>query len=227
MRNRLIAPVVSATTIVAAAGLMLAACLGGPQDPGNPAPAGADALADSANEVWPSGQIPYVVHPSFRASPSHISTVMRRWENGTPVRFIPRRPSDEAYVLIKEGGCTTSDVGQTTIVEADSACLGHELGHALGLTHEHQRPDRDRFVTVSPPWYWFGHGKEQYEIREQRLCRPYDLGSIMHYRVKYIVPKPGLEITQKNNEPSAADLLSVRQLYGAAPCTPPTYEAGP
>jgi hypothetical protein len=99
------------------------------------------------------------------------------------------------------------------------------LGHALGLRHEHQRSDRDRFVNVNPPWYWFGKGKSQYKILPIPLCRPYDLGSIMHYRVDYITAKSGYTITQQDNTPTASDLLSIRQLYGAAPCGPPVYTA--
>ena len=30
----------------------------------------------------------------------------------------------------------------------DKRWLSHQIGHALGLKHEHQRPDRDRFIDV-------------------------------------------------------------------------------
>ena len=215
----------AATAISLAVGMSGVACSGlrSSADIENPAPADAGVLADSANELWPNGEIPYEIHPSFAADSMHIKTVMRRWENGTPVRFIPKRTSDLEFVHITRGRCVTYDSGPRTIVSADTSCVGHELGHGLGLTHEHQRPDRDRFVNVKPPWYWFGKGKSQYKIIPQRLCRPYDLGSIMHYRVKYITAKPGYKITQQNNRPSPQDLLSIRQLYGAAPCEPPVY----
>ena len=168
---------------------------------------------------WPNGRIPYVIDESLRADSAVITRVMHRWENGTPIRFTPRLATDSAYVQVRAGDCTTYDRGATTVVEADSACVGHELGHAIGLRHEHQRSDRDRYVTIrKPTWYW--RHTPQYSINDLPLCRPYDLGSIMHYGITVVTPRPGYEITRRDNEPSAADLLSVRQLYGDAPCEP-------
>jgi hypothetical protein len=57
----------------------------------------------------------------------------------------------------------------------------HEIGHAVGYFHEHQRPDRDQFVRVN-----LGNieaGKEHnFDIRlGGTTLSPYDFGSIMHY----------------------------------------------
>jgi hypothetical protein len=198
--------------------IALASCRTVPQ----PAPEG---LAESesqhpiaeVSEAWPGGRVPYEIDESLQSHRDLIATVMRRWENGTPVRFVARTAGDPEYVRIERGGCTTFDRGNISVVRADSACIGHELGHALGLHHEHQRPDRDRYITVDTPRWWLW-GQSQYRVIPQRLCRPYDLGSIMHYDIRYIVPRDGMRITRRDNEPSASDLLSVRQLYGAAPC---------
>jgi hypothetical protein len=61
----------------------------------------------------------------------------------------------------------------------------HEIGHALGLLHEHQRADRDDHVVIN-----------EENVRDQQLLDtnfqkfvehvsdfglPYDYGSIMHY----------------------------------------------
>lgn len=60
----------------------------------------------------------------------------------------------------------------------------HELGHTLGLYHEHSRPDRDNFVTIN--WYNVGTSEKDktqmdavVELNTMNL--PYDYGSIMHY----------------------------------------------
>jgi hypothetical protein len=60
----------------------------------------------------------------------------------------------------------------------------HELGHALGLLHEHQRPDRDQFVRV----IWSNLMAQffvNYEKQDNPLIKEeqynYDFSSIMHY----------------------------------------------
>ena len=55
----------------------------------------------------------------------------------------PVRVPHEVYLVLRPHG------GQT-----DWTTFLHELGHALGLIHEHKRPDRDQYVTVRTPWWW-------------------------------------------------------------------------
>lgn len=62
----------------------------------------------------------------------------------------------------------------------------HEIGHALGLVHEHQLPDRDQHIdivwdNVKPEWRrWFNKYSGS-EIEQDSL--PYDLTSVMHYGI--------------------------------------------
>ncbi|CAL1543600.1 unnamed protein product [Lymnaea stagnalis] len=62
----------------------------------------------------------------------------------------------------------------------------HEIGHALGLVHEHQLPDRDNYIeilyyNVAPHMrIWFN----KYTTREvDQMSVPYEYSSVMHYGI--------------------------------------------
>ncbi|KAI8770421.1 balbiani ring protein 3, partial [Biomphalaria glabrata] len=60
----------------------------------------------------------------------------------------------------------------------------HELGHAIGLIHEHQRPDRDEYINVDMDNVHYAlHSNFQKEPEEHinDYGMPYDYSSIMHY----------------------------------------------
>ena len=58
----------------------------------------------------------------------------------------------------------------------------HELGHVLGLEHEHQRVDRDEFVRLHSKAKITKENAEQFDPNPgAQLLTPYDYYSIMHY----------------------------------------------
>jgi len=60
----------------------------------------------------------------------------------------------------------------------------HEIGHALGLMHEHQRSDRDDFINVLYDrllYYKDTFVKLPYSADD---FLPYDFNSLMHYAPK-------------------------------------------
>lgn len=119
-----------------------------------------------------------------------------------------------------------------------SFCFGtpgsivHELGHVLGLWHEHIRPDRDDFIEVI--WDNIYPEKRQLfnvqsPVETQSFKQMYDYYSIMHYpldafsRNNGYTLKPKMNVTgeigyQKRLIPSDSDYLQLRYLYGCQPC---------
>ena len=58
----------------------------------------------------------------------------------------------------------------------------HEIGHAIGLWHEHSREDRDRFIRIN--WANIKKGEEdnfEQHINDGDDIGNYDYCSIMHY----------------------------------------------
>ena len=61
----------------------------------------------------------------------------------------------------------------------------HQIGHALGLPHEHNRPDRDEYIKI----YWENVAKEKASEFQKvnssgmyPFIVPYDMNSIMHVK---------------------------------------------
>lgn len=62
----------------------------------------------------------------------------------------------------------------------------HEIGHAIGLVHEHQLPNRDQYIeilyeNVQPNMrIWFNKYSSQ-EVDQMTV--PYEYSSVMHYGI--------------------------------------------
>lgn len=70
--------------------------------------------------------------------------------------------------------------------------LTHEIGHALGLLHEHQRSDRDTCVTIVTANVPGGEGDPNFiRIPISTNNGPYDFLSVMHYRRDALTLNPG------------------------------------
>lgn len=157
------------------------------------------------DRLWPGGIIPYDIDPSVDAvqprndlSPREaIEAAIEHWEEHTPVRFVAHDASDEHWVLFvfdetaescNSGlGRNPSPSGPHRIEFSEDGCsagsLIHEIGHRVGLVHEHVRPDRDQHIIIhrdrfDPDWNHF-HGNVIALAGE--TLGDYDYRSVMHY----------------------------------------------
>ena len=153
--------------------------------------------SESPIVAWKDGIVPYYLTGDFTDQEiQSIKTGMERWEQTSDVHFQEVSPRARAYNIIRIHETRwSSSIGENNSVcymnfgDGGSALghITHELGHALGLLHEHQRPDRDQFITI----FWnaiIPKYLHNFEIRDNPLIEEenhdYDYQSIMHYPAK-------------------------------------------
>ena len=100
------------------------------------------------------------------------------------------------FLKIKNGVGCNSRIGKLKdekpqIVNLDrrfcmnQATIAHELVHALGFDHEHNRPDRDDWIKINFNNVIKGESNIDFKILNQTqfkdLGTPYNYESIMHY----------------------------------------------
>jgi hypothetical protein len=151
-------------------------------------------------QPWPGGVIPYDISRLTPPQQTNVLKAMQRWmDTGAALRFIPRTGEVEYvnFTGATNAGNNTSCVGFKKGVRADinittfwwgqqEWMVVHELGHVLGFFHEHQRWDRDHFVTIHYDHIKPGRAGDYDWISKTNWIvnsLPYDFRSIMHYRI--------------------------------------------
>lgn len=192
---------------------------------------------------WPGGTVPVVFE-------SNVSQPHRQlfwescaaWMPQTGVRCVERSDERTWLVVTERGPSCSATVGAplrgTGLFNfGDPSCwsrlaVTHDIGHVLGLIHEHQRPDRDTYIEVRTenilPQYIFAYDR----FATGRALGEYDFDSLMHYPpIGYsrngqptIEPRPAYRDRARamglTEVPSLLDVEAVVQLYHATPRAP-------
>ena len=143
---------------------------------------------------WPDGIVPYLSpadnSPTQQAA---IRQAIEHWMERTSISFVERTAENAAqyphYLRFDNSNSCASYVGmqggEQSILVSDACSTGsviHEIGHALGLFHEHTRSDRDSYVQID--WNQIVRDKDiNFSLQNAgtQNVGPYDYGSIMHY----------------------------------------------
>ena len=151
---------------------------------------------------WPYGRVYYTISDDI-LDPERITEAIEHWESRTDIQFLERTDEDDYIHFIKSGGCWSYVGMQGGRQELGVGNWGekgnmiHEIGHALGVYHEHSRFNRDESIIVN----WDNilpekiHNFDLYNdgIATQEL----DFNSIMIYPSKAFQKGPGLPTLTK------------------------------
>ena len=139
--------------------------------------------------LWKNGIIPYVPnekHPQWHT----IIAAMKEFEDKTNIKFIERTNEIGYIVFTNNHGGNYANLGMCegeSIINIVASYRNiHELGHVIGLIHEHQRSDRDEFIDfdyknftdINDPWI---QHDILYKHNNSINLTPYDINSVMHY----------------------------------------------
>jgi len=151
------------------------------------------------SKQWYGATIPYVIDNEV-TRPERVKNAIQHWNDVTVARFVERGNQDDYIQFVqtnenssssmvgKQGGKQEINLG----VNFQERTVIHEIGHAIGLKHEHQRPDRDNFITVHRDRVIDGKWDNNFKKKITNTVKTYDnydLTSRMHYS-QYTFAKP-------------------------------------
>lgn len=144
---------------------------------------------ESTARKWTDGKVYYKFHDNVNEDAKLIIlNCMMDFEDISSLQFI-EDGSKKYFVTIRLGNKNScSDIGMyrsTVTLREDDSKIKHELGHVIGLEHEHQRKDRNTYVKI----FWDNIIKDKYHnfvIIKNSLIKEsifdYDYSSFMHYK---------------------------------------------
>uniref|UniRef100_A0AC35GL60 Metalloendopeptidase n=1 Tax=Panagrolaimus sp. PS1159 TaxID=55785 RepID=A0AC35GL60_9BILA len=150
------------------------------------------AIKEKGNNRWENNIVPYKLSNRYTTSEKLIiENSLKAIEKVSCFRF-PKYSNQKNFLDIdKKDGCYSyvGKIGGRQLLSLSEGCVYdfiviHEVMHVLGLEHEHQRPDRDKYIKI------------QYQnVELDKMANfglispndvdyndhPYDYQSIMHY----------------------------------------------
>jgi hypothetical protein len=205
---------------------------------------------------WSWGSIPYEISgadfPNTSPRRQVILSAINAWNSSSVINLIPRSGEADYAEFVAASASCQSEVGRQGGRQSVGCDLStgaftagnliHEIGHCIGLLHEHQRPDRTPIISVNAANIVSGKANQFSVDASSWVIGPYDCGSIMHYpgnafgvmvgtvaQTTITILNPALcpSIGQRT-QPSPGDLAAVRAMYSwfpvgpTPPVSPPT-----
>ena len=184
---------------------------------------------------WPLGKVYYQLTNNSTVN-NKIQYAINHWQQNTCIRFYNSNGSGN-YIQFAVSSGNNSYIGMTggsQTINLTSNCSYrnaiHEIGHALGLFHEHSRLDRDSYVIIN--WSNIKPGKE-HNFYKYNLNNYYgtdygafDFNSVMLYQSMITDPNFVYDTTVptmtklngstfgQSSTLSSSDIATINEMYG-------------
>jgi hypothetical protein len=180
------------------------------------------AATQGSKSLWKL-PIPYTISSSMNSM--LIESALLEWTARTGIQFV-KHTTEEDFISFEPGERCHTEIGKIggkQEISLNNRCANaqyeilDEIGHALGLGHEHQRPDRDNFVQIFPENVRDGY-LEWFEKKEDYIpLTPYDYLSSTHFHWNQYSKNTKPTILSKRRDhrvPSMFPDLSDYDVYG-------------
>lgn len=142
---------------------------------------------------WDNNTIPYVIDATLSKTDTRVYAAINHWNSNTDLKFIERTvETDYIEFTFSADGCSSNlgKQGGRQFIRLSNDCkkgnVKHEIGHAVGLMHEHSKPTRNNNLMVH--WNRFKTDRAHNYRTEFQKLNPFkirkgeiDFNSIMMY----------------------------------------------
>ena len=157
-------------------------------------------IQKSIDTRWPNGVVPYAINSNLTTPRPNYTTLINnaiaQLEASTNIDMVLRTTETDYIDFVGGSGCSSAIGRQggkqviTLTTASGFVCpvgtIMHEILHALGVSHEQSRPDRDKYITVLTQNIQTGKAHNFNKKTSTRNLGPYDYGSIMHYNSTFL-----------------------------------------
>lgn len=188
---------------------------------------------DLTKEQWTDGKVYFEFDEAVEAeNRGRFIDAAHTWAEVAQLTFI-ERTNEANYIYITNGNVNSATVGmvggrQSLIMSnwKNKAIILHEIGHSLGMWHEHQRSDRDQYVDIL-----MGniedHQKHNFIARNTTTKSPYDFQSVMHYSSHAFSKNGEMTIRPKAEYKEFAALMGQREYISGGDQLSAAIQYGP